>query len=88
MEGITGGRMRIGTVEVVVRYNPITSVSGSDYGQGFRALTYGPGGDVDISDLLETRDIQCVVVYAPIAGLKGTEGWYGLSPFTIENMLI
>ena len=86
MEGITGGRMRIGTVEVVVRYNPITSVSGSDYGQGFRALTYGPGGDVDISDLLETRDIQCVVVYAPLSGLERTEGWYGLSPFSLDNM--
>ena len=84
MEGITGGRMRIGTVEVVRISEPITSVSG-DNGKGFRALTYGPGGDADFSDLLATRDIQCVVVYAPISYLEGTEGWYGLSPFTIEN---
>ena len=80
MEGITAGRMQIGTVETIRISTPITSAS-SGLGSDCRALTYGPGGDVNFDDLLENRDVNAVAVFAPIGGLPGTGGWLGLAPF-------
>ena len=80
VESVTGGWMQIGEVETVRYSAPVTSAS-SGKGTDCRALTYGPGGDVSFNGLLENRDINLVAVWAPLSGLKGTEGWLGLAPF-------
>ena len=72
--------MRIGSVDTVQFSAPVTSASSGSI-TSFRALTYGPGGDVNFNRLLEGKDINAVVVFAPLAGLPGTEDWLGLSPF-------
>ena len=80
LEELTDGRMRIGSVDTVQFSAPVTSASSGSM-TSFRALTYGPGGDVNFNSLLEGKDINAVVVFAPLAGLPGTEDWLGLSPF-------
>ena len=83
MESVTNGRMRIGQVTTVEI--PETIRSASSYFGDTRCLKLGPGGDVNFNDLLTGKDITYVVVYAPLAGLPGTEDWLGLSPFTVGS---
>lgn len=83
MEGITEGRMKVGEVGLVQISEPITSASANPNGP-YRALTYGPHGDVNFNYMLDHRDVTCVIVYAPLAGLPGTEGWLGLGGGTLN----
>lgn len=84
MEGVTQKRMLVGTVDVLQVSEPIRSASANPEGP-YRTLRFGPGGDVNFDYLLDHKDINYVIVYAPLAGLRGTDGWMGLSPFIIGS---
>ena len=76
IEGLSGGLMKIGTVDVLVEEKPVTSASGS--GITPPPLVYGPEGDVDFTDMLNSRDVNLVAVFAPLSGLGGKSEWGGL----------
>ena len=85
MAQITGDRLKIGSVDVLVEDMPVTSVTG-DGG----SLTYGRGKDVDFYYLLDHRDYNMVIVYAPIGGHPNNDGWGGLGGYrpTYNNQAI
>ncbi len=87
MEGLSNGRMRIGSVDLIVVDEPITSASyNAGYG-GPPALTYGPDGDVDFNYILDHKDITLVAVVAPLLGMNDQYGWLGLGGtyMTVRN---
>lgn len=75
MEGLSGGKMKIGTIDVVVVDEPVTSASGDGSPS---TLVYGPDGDVDFSYILDHKDINLVAVFAPLLGMNGGYDWLGL----------
>ena len=82
IEDLSGGLMRIGTVEVLVEEKPVTSASGSATPPN---LVYGPEGDVDFSDVLDNRDVNLVAVFAPLSGLTEKGEWAGLGGTYMEH---
>lgn len=87
MEGLSGGRMQIGTVDTLIIDKPITSASGDSGWGDPPVLIYGPGGDVDFNYLVDHKDITLAVVVAPLLGMNDGYAWLGLggSYHTIGN---
>ena len=78
MEGLSDGLMRIGSTDVIVVDDPVSTVTGPlEYG-GPPTLRYGPAGDVDFSYIMDHKDVTLAVVVAPLAGMKNGYGWLGL----------
>ncbi len=78
LEGISDGRMQVGTVDVVVVDDPVTSASEIYSYGGPPGLTYGKDGDVDFTYILDHRDINLVCAVAPILGLNNGYAWAGM----------
>ena len=76
MENLSDGRMQIGSVDVLVVDEPVTSVS--DVGYLLPGLSYGPDGDVDFNYIFDHKDISLVGVFLPILGYHGGDDWLGL----------
>ena len=85
LEGLSDGRMKIGTVDIMIVDEPVTSASQwyNEYG-GPPALTYGKSGDVDFTYIMDHKDITLVCVVAPLLGMNGGYGWLGLGGTAIK----
>ena len=78
MEGLSGGKMKIGTTDVIVVDEPVTSASKASGHGDPPTLTYGKGQDVDFTYIMDHKDITLVVVVAPLLGMNGGYSWLGL----------
>ncbi len=75
IEGLSDGRMRIGTVNIMEVADPVTSASGPSKPP---TLVYGPEGDVDFNYILDHKDVNMVLVYAPLSDMTKECLWNGL----------
>lgn len=73
MANLTGDRMKIGTVDVLVEETPVTSVTGAS-----GTLNFGMNQDADFFYLLDHRDYNLVIDYAPLGGHPNNFGWGGM----------
>ena len=81
MEGLSEGRMKIGYMDFVVIDEPVTTTRGA-YGD----ITCGDGQDVQIEGYLEGKDYQLIMLFGPLRGNRGTDGWLGLGGYKyLEN---
>lgn len=74
IQGLSGGRMQIGKLDIQVVDAPVKTVSGQKWGD----LTTGPGNDINFDAYLEGKDYNQIAVFAPLAGAPTTNGWFGL----------
>ncbi len=77
INSLSAGRWVIGSADVIVVDEPITSVSVQG-GYRLKQLSYGPGNDVDFNYIIQHKDIQHVTVYAPINEMISDPDWLGL----------
>ena len=84
MEGLSDNKMKIGTVDVIVVDEPVTSASGPIQYGGPATLTYGNDGDVDFTYIMDHKDINLVAVFVPLLGFNNQYGWLGLGGTTMN----
>ncbi len=68
---LSEGRFLINSLNIVEIDEPIRSISDAD-----GSLTFGPGKDIDFDKYLEDNDYQEFIVFAPLQGAEGTDGWF------------
>ncbi len=76
LEGLSDGRMKVGSVDLIVVDEPVTSVT--NVGYELPGLSYGPGKDVDFNYIFDHKDISLVAVFAPLLDMDGKSDWLGL----------
>ena len=76
IEGLSEGRMKVGTVDLLIIDEPVTSASGTGWSPP--PLVYGQGKDIDFYYILDHKDITLAAVFVPILGLNGGGDWLGL----------
>ena len=72
---LSGGRFLIDSIDIETITEPITTITGNNSYPNW--LTQGAGEDIDFDHYLDERDVDFVVVFAPV-GKYPDNTWYGL----------